>query len=898
MALLNPVAQQDIAVERPVTGETGTSVLMGALTTAAKGFFQAKEDRKPTEAGRKSAVLANLGKELSRAAALKDEKKDPFGLTATKAIRDAVAQGIEIPPDMQLMYEGIAEKPFEAFSYTDTAAFERQQLIQSESAQVLKVGVIQAAKAAGRTLTPQEIDDAVLEAMGQKALNQQALDLQDQKRQLGQPIEPTVILTNIQSDYQTLISYASKAMEDGVVSFEELRSMQLSANNIISTKYVGYKDNPEIAGVMEQMNKVITDLSVGVSTTMDARMADALQASLQNNGFDMGTIAVVRSMLNTAPETLWSNISSKQGKGGKGLADAILSVVGTDGAKGGIVDIFSPDTRPDSTKGTALIPLPNVKDNPDDYQATVDSLGQVTAGTDPTKIVSDTGVRNAWLKQTNLLASAVASQSDEYILGEKLLSNFASNSVLKNLDSAYRTDDINAAQTNDLLQQALSSERTRQVLELGNRTSAALGGQDLILMDANGSPQLNIVALDGVADNLPGGRQGWEDMKYLIDRAGGFEAFIKMQDTTGFDKTVAGSGPMSPRVSLDAMLGANFSRVGKLVDNVKLIDSKLAGLQNLSSKYADATMMYSAKKTDTSVTTSQGYKLPQEVAKDTEFLSAVDATSRNIGVKPEDILRVIDFETASSWSPAIKNPGSTATGLIQFLGSTAKGLGTTVDDLAGMSRAEQMKYVEKYLTPYKGRLKNFGDVYMAVHWPAGIGKDETYVMYKEGSKEYTANKNLDTNGDGTVTRGETIASVISRTGRGMASTPYTASAEQVTTAATETLMPPQAQGEAPVAMPNTSATSTPETISGVIPQELQAATQQQPQGTEPKTAGNTPIDPAILDTISALAQNANDVRVFATAEEMKQAYTNQEVKVGSLVVINGKLMSVTQDMVK
>ena len=112
--------------------------------------------------------------------------------------------------------------------------------------------------------------------------------------------------------------------------------------------------------------------------------------------------------------------------------------------------------------------------------------------------------------------------------------------------------------------------------------------------------------------------------------------------------------------------------------------------------------------------------------------------------------------------------------------------------------------------------------------------------------------------------------------------------------------PVQTQRSGPVDMPTASqvptATPTGQGATAALPEQVQA--QQQPQGNEPKTAGNTPIDPAILDTISALAQNANDVRVFTTTDEMKQAYTNKEVNIGSLVVINGKLMSVTQDMVK
>jgi hypothetical protein len=52
-----------------------------------------------------------------------------------------------------------------------------------------------------------------------------------------------------------------------------------------------------------------------------------------------------------------------------------------------------------------------------------------------------------------------------------------------------------------------------------------------------------------------------------------------------------------------------------------------------------------------------------------------------------------------------------------------------------------------------------------------------------------------------------------------------------------------------------------------------------------------------MDTIKMLAANPNDVRVFATQDELIQAYNNQELRLGSLVVINGEVKAVTQDMV-
>jgi len=211
-----------------------------------------------------------------------------------------------------------------------------------------------------------------------------------------------------------------------------------------------------------------------------------------------------------------------------------------------------------------------------------------------------------------------------------------------------------------------------------------------------------------------------------------------------------------------------------------------------------------------------------------------------------------------------------------------------------------MDYVAKYLAPYKGKIKNFGDLYMAVHWPAAIGKDEAYVMYEKGSKAYEANKNLDTNGDGTVSRGETIASVISRTGNGLMTTPYTAEAEKMLQPGAQ-LLPTEA-GRASTAASLNAATPAPiptEQVQADILANIPAdamAQQPTPQS-EAKTASNTPVDQKVLDTIKMLAANPNDVRVFATQDELIQAYNNQELRLGSLVVINGEVKAVTQDMV-
>lgn len=77
-----------------------------------------------------------------------------------------------------------------------------------------------------------------------------------------------------------------------------------------------------------------------------------------------------------------------------------------------------------------------------------------------------------------------------------------------------------------------------------------------------------------------------------------------------------------------------------------------------------------------------------------------------------------------------------------------------------------MKYVEKYFILYKGKMKNFGDVYMVVYWLVVVGKDDDYVMYKCGLKEYGVNKNFDFDNDGVVICGDMLQCVCSVFGSG------------------------------------------------------------------------------------------------------------------------------------
>lgn len=152
------------------------------------------------------------------------------------------------------------------------------------------------------------------------------------------------------------------------------------------------------------------------------------------------------------------------------------------------------------------------------------------------------------------------------------------------------------------------------------------------------------------------------------------------------------------------------------------------------------------------------------------FKAKVIAISKDLGLDPSHLMACMAFETGESFSPSIKNAaGSGATGLIQFMPSTATGLGTTTAALAAMTAEAQLDYVKKYFQPHKGKLKTLEDVYMAILYPAAIGKPADSILFKQGTKTYTQNKGFDANHDGVITPKEVSALVRAKYSKGLGS---------------------------------------------------------------------------------------------------------------------------------
>ena len=108
------------------------------------------------------------------------------------------------------------------------------------------------------------------------------------------------------------------------------------------------------------------------------------------------------------------------------------------------------------------------------------------------------------------------------------------------------------------------------------------------------------------------------------------------------------------------------------------------------------------------------------------IINKINSVSANLGINPNWLMAVMNFE--SGLNPQAKNPYSGATGLIQFMPSTARSLGTSVEQLAFMPFENQLHYVEKYYDQWKSKVKSFVDLYLATFFPVAIGKPDSWVL--------------------------------------------------------------------------------------------------------------------------------------------------------------------------
>lgn len=152
--------------------------------------------------------------------------------------------------------------------------------------------------------------------------------------------------------------------------------------------------------------------------------------------------------------------------------------------------------------------------------------------------------------------------------------------------------------------------------------------------------------------------------------------------------------------------------------------------------------------------------LPWGAKVSSDFKEGVLWIEDKLGLDADNLMACMAFETGGTFSPSIKNPSSSATGLIQFMEATAKDLGTTTSALRQMTALKQLSFVYKYFARFGKDLSGWtlGDTYMAILLPSMIGKDDDAPM-RWSATAYRVNAGLDADKNGVVTKGEAVAKV-------------------------------------------------------------------------------------------------------------------------------------------
>lgn len=127
--------------------------------------------------------------------------------------------------------------------------------------------------------------------------------------------------------------------------------------------------------------------------------------------------------------------------------------------------------------------------------------------------------------------------------------------------------------------------------------------------------------------------------------------------------------------------------------------------------------------------------------------------------RASELMAVMAFETGRTFAPGVRNAQSSATGLIQFMAATARSLGTSVTALRRLTAEGQLFYVERYLQPMAARIDDLEDLYMAVLWPAAIGKPGDSLLWRGGTPAYAVNRGLDVDKNGRITKREAARKV-------------------------------------------------------------------------------------------------------------------------------------------
>lgn len=132
-----------------------------------------------------------------------------------------------------------------------------------------------------------------------------------------------------------------------------------------------------------------------------------------------------------------------------------------------------------------------------------------------------------------------------------------------------------------------------------------------------------------------------------------------------------------------------------------------------------------------------------------EFGEKVIDLTNKLDTLPHSLMVVMNNE--SGVNHRAQNPKSSAYGLIQFMKPTIESFGISVENFKKLNNIQQLDYVYKYLKPYRGKIKDTADLYLAVFFPLALYKGEDYIFPHWASR---ANPIFDLNKDSVLTKAE------------------------------------------------------------------------------------------------------------------------------------------------
>ena len=746
--LFAPKLQAEVAYERPIQ-PVETPSAIGALAGLGE-FFVTQYGREQAGGGSKRATsidpnLAVFQQGLERIEAIRDQKGESAALIAERQLaKNFATAGIEFDTDFQSVYTTTTGRQWAGYG-RDPEAFMMENALQDSD--------VQASFIASYAVLPEDAtDDQRIEyAIGQKATVQAAADV----------IARSKAEAGYKWSVQTEAAYA-----EAVDTF-----VNIGMGGLIQTTQSGQRVGPQsIANLQAQWAQYKVQLSRPTAITDDQWKATQAKIANVDNMFTMLTKASSSDVLFEEITTAFSDALLAEGGGS---TESILAAASAIKDPTSLIDIMGQDARSyimDISKSINLdiaqpqlfghileqneVPLggaiegdATIQSLPPEVEAKISGLspqehfdalkasGKLTSLTDNNSLQRPEGRQQFVENAASIGAVMMSMENDEFLSSSFLRQLVANPNFIQNISNLDGVDPEGAAVARTYVRSGLNTELVRQ-----ERNLASIEGNSLASWNGNNYDL---------------------DMEALSQRASG----IRIQEfTRSLDRYYGGD--------LAVAVEDGFKRMYDVTDVIQV-----AGLYNLEQALDRRTSIGVINETLNALSTDEevsaivrdvqeavvppaieGINVPEEVRIDAPFLNEVNRVAEGIpGIDSTDLLRIIGFETIGSFSPSEKSRTSSATGLIQFLEKTAKGLGTTTAELAAMSREEQMKFVEAYLKPYKNRIKNFGDLYMAIHYPRGIGKDDDYVLYRRGSDAYDANKSLDVSGDGTVTRREAIA---------------------------------------------------------------------------------------------------------------------------------------------